>query len=333
MKKLVPLLVLGCLGLGAAVHRLAGHDAGAPGAGGSAAAPRRPAPSPRGPPSVTPCGSRPRERSIPPPPAARCRRAFASRGGSAGEAQAHRRPEGGPRHQGLPGPPESVRRSGRQRPAGAAAGAGPGDRRDHGELDSPFLLRVDRACNITGFARLDSARVAAARTQQALAHELQWTMPPGASGHRGGLEQPGGVRGRVHPGARRRWRLRHPPHPPLHPAVEPPGAAARRRRPADQQPPQDHLRRGTLVRGAGGRRVQPAAPVVAATTHTQVWRATTPAGRSRARRPTSSLHLGGPAAEADRRGRPAGRAGDQRAGARAAAQDHARPRPARTSTR
>lgn len=48
-----------------------------------------------------------------------------------------------------------------------------------GDLSPPFLLRVDAACTITDFARLDSAPVAAARTQQALAHELQWTMPQG----------------------------------------------------------------------------------------------------------------------------------------------------------
>jgi hypothetical protein len=50
-----------------------------------------------------------------------------------------------------------------------------------GALDEPFLLKVDPACRISGFARLDSASVPAARTQQALAHELQWTMPQGRS--------------------------------------------------------------------------------------------------------------------------------------------------------
>jgi hypothetical protein len=50
-----------------------------------------------------------------------------------------------------------------------------------GDLSTPFLLKVDPACTITGFARLDGARMLAARTQQALAHELQWTLPRGSA--------------------------------------------------------------------------------------------------------------------------------------------------------
>lgn len=53
----------------------------------------------------------------------------------------------------------------------------PGTVREVGALDAPFLLRVNDCCKVSGFARLDTTGSIPARTQQALAHELQWTWP------------------------------------------------------------------------------------------------------------------------------------------------------------
>jgi hypothetical protein len=51
-----------------------------------------------------------------------------------------------------------------------------------GALDGPFLLKVSNRCKIEGYARLDSTGTDSARTQQALAHELQWYWPETGQG-------------------------------------------------------------------------------------------------------------------------------------------------------
>ena len=45
---------------------------------------------------------------------------------------------------------------------------------DAPNLAPPFLLRVDPACHIAGYARFDKTPSAYGRTQQAIAHELSW---------------------------------------------------------------------------------------------------------------------------------------------------------------
>jgi hypothetical protein len=184
MKKLVPLALLGCLGLGAAVHRLTRHEGGAPGPGGQETA--------------TACTFAPGTTL-----------SYALQVTTEGKVDPAA--TGGPLPAGVrieapgtaPGPAGQAPTSARKAVHGtkvfldlrSLSGGRSGnvllarlrelDRETAaitGELDPPFLLRVDGTCNITGFARLDTARVAAARTQQALAHELQWTMPQAASG-------------------------------------------------------------------------------------------------------------------------------------------------------
>jgi hypothetical protein len=51
-----------------------------------------------------------------------------------------------------------------------------------GALDGPFLLKVSDRCKIEGYARLDTTGTGSARTQQALAHELQWFWPTSGQG-------------------------------------------------------------------------------------------------------------------------------------------------------
>jgi hypothetical protein len=46
-------------------------------------------------------------------------------------------------------------------------------------LAAPFLLRVDPACRIAGYARFDKTPSAYGRTQQAIAHELAWRWTEG----------------------------------------------------------------------------------------------------------------------------------------------------------
>ena len=50
---------------------------------------------------------------------------------------------------------------------------------DAGDLTPPFVLRVAPSCQIVDFGRLDTTGPAEGRTQQALAHELQWMLPAG----------------------------------------------------------------------------------------------------------------------------------------------------------
>jgi hypothetical protein len=73
-------------------------------------------------------------------------------------------------------------------PAGSAAGAvllarlidvDPQTIQDAGDLSPSFLLEVLPTCKIDGFARLNTTAPLPARTQQALAHELQWQLPAG----------------------------------------------------------------------------------------------------------------------------------------------------------
>jgi hypothetical protein len=188
MKKLVPLAVLGCLGLGAAVHRLARHDAGAPAPSGEEETTARPAPA---------CAFAPgtsmsydlritTEGKLDPGATGGGLPADVRIGGPAGAT--------GAAAQGSVGVQKTAHATRVVLDLQSLAGV-PGDNvllarlRDldretaaiTGELEPPFLLRVDRACTITGFGRLDTTRVPAARTQQALAHELQWTMPRGTS--------------------------------------------------------------------------------------------------------------------------------------------------------
>jgi hypothetical protein len=59
------------------------------------------------------------------------------------------------------------------RHANVGAGAGVGA----AELATPFLIRVDPSCHLSGFARFEKTPAAAARTQQALVHELTWRWP------------------------------------------------------------------------------------------------------------------------------------------------------------
>ncbi|MDX2019360.1 MAG: hypothetical protein SF187_03900 [Deltaproteobacteria bacterium] len=48
-----------------------------------------------------------------------------------------------------------------------------------GDLSAPFLLRVSASCKLEQFARLDTTEIPLARTQQAIAYELQFTVPAG----------------------------------------------------------------------------------------------------------------------------------------------------------
>jgi hypothetical protein len=57
---------------------------------------------------------------------------------------------------------------------------------DAGTLTAPFLLRVNPACKITGYARQDTTAEKIARTQQAIAFELQWTWPHDGHGEADG---------------------------------------------------------------------------------------------------------------------------------------------------
>lgn len=50
---------------------------------------------------------------------------------------------------------------------------------DAAELAPPFLIRVDPACHLSGFARFEKTQAAHARTQQAIVHELAWRWPQG----------------------------------------------------------------------------------------------------------------------------------------------------------
>lgn len=48
---------------------------------------------------------------------------------------------------------------------------------DAGVITAPFLVRVDSSCKLVGFARQDTTADKIARTQQAIAIELQWRWP------------------------------------------------------------------------------------------------------------------------------------------------------------
>ena len=52
-------------------------------------------------------------------------------------------------------------------------------------LATPFLLRIDERCQVTGFARARATRKVFARTQQALMHELLFTWPARADASAG----------------------------------------------------------------------------------------------------------------------------------------------------
>jgi hypothetical protein len=62
---------------------------------------------------------------------------------------------------------------------GRFADVDPGTTTEVGAIDAPFLLRISDRCKITGYARLATTPALPARTQQALAHELQWLWPQG----------------------------------------------------------------------------------------------------------------------------------------------------------